>query len=101
MNSLGWAQLTSAERQQRIAALVSLAVVCDTYGLTATEVHWLISTRGMPAWIVDGEWRFDRPQLEVWMNQEQGVAQVRALVRTAIEKHRQAQKEGAEGPPAA
>jgi hypothetical protein len=80
-----------AARRAQLDRLVPLVVACARLELSATEVHWLVSTRKLPSWLVDGTWRFDPEHLDAWVAERGGLAAVQADVKASMEAHRTAQ----------
>lgn len=83
-------RLVPAAKQAKLEALVSMDEICAHLGLDDVRVYWLMSTRKLPGYLVGGVWKFDRRQVEAWVEELGGVEAVRADVDDQIARHRAA-----------
>ena len=86
----------SRAQDPRVRSLLTLDELCAMTELLPAEVHVLSSTRGLPAWLVDGRWRYDRAEVDAWIADHGGRQRVQAEVRQAIARHRQARERDAD-----
>ena len=82
-------QLVSEAKQLKLSSLLSLEEICRHLELTDTEVHWLVSTRKLPAWLVGGSWKFDKQRVDRWSENMGGAAAIRSDVKDQIATHGQ------------
>ena len=50
-------------RETKLRQLVPLEEICDRHQLDHVRLYWLMSTRKLPGWLIDGKWMFDRDQI--------------------------------------
>lgn len=86
---MNWATLDAQARDKIISELMEIGETCKHMGLSDTEVFWLLSTRQLPGWLVSGQWRFHRPELDAWIDANHGLERVRQEAAAAIAQHRQ------------
>ncbi|MCC6750526.1 MAG: hypothetical protein IT371_22875 [Deltaproteobacteria bacterium] len=84
-------RLVPQARAEKLARLVSVEETCADLGVIPTELFWLMSTRQLAGWLVEGVWRFDRGQVARWVEERGGPDEVRRDVRAQMAEHRAAQ----------
>jgi hypothetical protein len=75
------------QRSEALGALVTLSELAAELQLAERDVYWLISTRKLPAWLVEGAWRFHPDEVSAWMDDMGGPEGVRADVASQIAQH--------------
>ena len=58
--------------------LVYLDDICQHLGVNSVTVYTWISTKKMPAHLVDGSWMFDASEVDAW-KQESGISEADAV----------------------
>ncbi|MCB9557784.1 MAG: helix-turn-helix domain-containing protein [Deltaproteobacteria bacterium] len=81
-------RLVPEARQEKLESLVSLQEICSHLSLNDVEVYWMMSTRKLPGWLVEGVWKFDKAQVDAWVEKMGGKSAVKADVTAQIEEHR-------------
>jgi hypothetical protein len=78
LESADWPHLRKVEaaRRRKLDALVSMRAVSDHLGLTIGRIYELMTTRGLPSWLIDGEWRFDLAAVGRWLAGQGGRAAI-------------------------
>jgi len=87
-------RLVPDAKQAKLGGLMSLDEMCSQFGLTSTQVWFLMSTRKLPAYLVGGVWKFDKSAVTSWVEKSGGLDAVRQDVEAQIVKHRGAQQKG-------
>jgi len=49
--------------------LVSLDAICQHIGVNSVTIYTWISTKKLPAHLVDGTWMFDKEQIDSWQKE--------------------------------
>lgn len=78
-------------REIKIEQLWSMAKMQEYLDMTHVQIYWLMSTRKLPGWLVDGTWRFDKHQLDRYVDDFGGLEALKRDIEDQIAKHRAAQ----------
>lgn len=77
-------------RTLKLEQLKTMDEICEHMGLTHVKVYWLMSTRKLRGWLVEGEWKFDKTEVDRWVEGMGGLEAVQKDVDEQIEEHRRA-----------
>jgi hypothetical protein len=59
-------------RAAKIGSLVPIDIIAADIGLLREEIFRLVTTRGLPSWLIDGRWMFDAAAVRRWLDGEGG-----------------------------
>lgn len=92
VDNADWQELRHVKeaREMKLKNLWTMDKMCEHLGLTHVEVYWLMSTRKMRGWLVEGEWKFDKVETDRWVEGMGGLEAVQKDVKDQIEEHRRA-----------
>ena len=85
-------RLNPEAKQAYLDGLIPLEELCQRLELDDVELAFLMSTRQMPAALVDGAWKFDWLKVQGWVEGMGGLEAVHQDVEQQIREHQEAQK---------